>query len=105
MIKSMEDMKWGYVTGTTTAFDEYRVRFGKSLSTQGTVTLVKTLSLRKGVDERLYISDGEDMGKTSPIVKEYWLEDFCIGNEQVALVKCFETSSGSKYYFAPMCVL
>lgn len=106
MMKNMKEMKWGYLTGTTSTFDAYRVGFGKRLGTDETITIVRPLSLSKELDNRLYVSeDGQAIGKTSAIVKECWLEDFSIGNEQIALVKCFETKSGSKYYFAPMCVL
>lgn len=106
MMREMKEMMWGYLTGTTSAFDAYRIGFGKRLGTNETITIVRALSLSKELDDRLYVSeDGQVIGKTSAIVKEYWLEDFSIGNEQIALVKCFETKSGSKYYFAPMCVL
>lgn len=107
MMRNMKEMKWGYLMGTTSTFDAYRIGFGKQIGTNETITIVRPLSLAKELGNLLYVSESENglIGKTSPIVKEYWLEDFSIGNEQIALVKCFETKSGSKYYFAPMCVL
>ena len=107
MMRTMEDMQWGYVTGTNDVFDQYCVRFGKSLSTDETVTIVQTVQLAiNPVNKRLYIyENGDQIGHTSAIVKEQWIENFCIGNEQIALVKCFETKSGSKYYFAPLPML
>lgn len=102
----MDQVQWGYIEGTSNVFDEYKVRYGKNLSTNQTITIVRTLSLIKGANDKLFLYDEKGrVGNTSAIVKEEWIENFCVGNEQIALVKCFTTKSGSKYYFAPLQML
>lgn len=107
MLTRMSDMQWGYVGGTNHIFSDYQIRFAKRLGTEETVTIVQSLSLVKGKgDNQLYIyEDGEQVGHTSPIVSEEWLENCMLGDEQFALVKCFTTQSGSKYFFAPLALL
>ena len=108
MINKMSEVKWGFLKGTNNVFDEFRVTFGKSLSTESTVAFVKPVYIIKSnINNRLYLynGDGDQIGSTSPILDEEWLEDVCIGDEQIAFAKCYTTRSGSKYYFAPLEIL
>ncbi len=113
-MNKMNEVKFGFVGGNTTALDSLKVKFGKSLTTDQTITVVEALQLAILPDKRLHIyKDGEEVAKTSEIVQSFWQEDVNVSNvlsereeiptiQQFALAKCFETKSGSKYYFVPV---